>query len=572
MGIVKILPEEVVSKIAAGEVIERPASVVKELVENSLDAEAGKINVVLKKAGKSLICVRDDGTGIHPDDLEIIFSRHATSKIFGPADLNFITSLGFRGEALYSIAAVSDVQVRSCSKQFPAGKEIHLRAGVKVGEKTFAGPAGTEVEVRELFYNVPVRRKFLRKDEVEFSQVVSTVLPYTLIHPEISFILTHNDHTVFHLPARKDFRERIEEALNLKRKHLLTENFDFPEHGFRFQLILGDINIRRVRKDLQFVFVNKRPVYNRSISALLNEVFSTIFPPEVKGFFFVSIFLPPENVDVNIHPTKREVKLANEQIVLSRLKAAAENLLLTQGKMRQVEVPFPPARVSVRQISEKTEEKTAVSQSLPLTREVERISEPMESFGFEPLREKLIHGRYVGSFAGKYLLFEAAGSLIVVDQHAAHERIVYEQLLTQLEQGRVEVQNLLTPLVMELSPQEMLSWAEGKQQLEQIGFATTQLDRQAIAVHSYPVALSSPDVALRNLLAGGDLKKADKQMLASRACRQAVMAGRTLSEDEALSLRNDLLRCQDPYTCPHGRPTCVEIKEGFMDQQFLRKK
>ncbi len=571
MGRVKILPEEVVSKIAAGEVIERPASVVKELVENSLDAEAGKINIALKKAGKSLICVKDDGTGIHPDDLEIIFSRHATSKIFRPADLNFITSLGFRGEALYSIAAVSDVLVRSCSKQFPAGKEIHLRAGVKVGEKTFGGPSGTEVEVRELFYNVPVRRKFLKKDEVEFSQVVSTVLPYTLIHPDISFVLTHNDHTVFHLPARKDFRERIEEALNLKRKHLLTEDFDFPEDGFRFQLILGDINIRRVRKDLQFVFVNKRPVYNRSISALLNEVFSTIFPPEVKGFFFVSIFLPPENVDVNIHPTKREVKLANEQIVLSRLQEAAENLLLTQGKMRQVEVSFPPVRETAGKISEE-EQKTDIFQSSPVNEEVKSIAEPAEPFDSKNLREKLTRGRYVGSFAGKYLLFEATGSLIVVDQHAAHERIVYEQLLTQFEQGRVEVQNLLTPLVMELSPQEMLSWSEGQQQLEEIGFATTQFDRQAIAVHSYPVVLSFPDVSLRNILAGGDLRKDDKQMLACRACRQAVMAGRTLSEEEAVSLKNDLLRCQDPYTCPHGRPTCVEIKEDFMDQQFLRRK
>ncbi|MCM8768820.1 MAG: DNA mismatch repair endonuclease MutL [Candidatus Omnitrophica bacterium] len=573
MGRVKILSEEVISRIAAGEVIDRPASVVKELLENSLDAEASEISIGVRKAGRELIQVRDNGSGIEPEDIATIFLRHATSKIFRPADLQMITSLGFRGEALYSIAAVSDVILRSRVSREETGKEIHVRGGVKLGEKTISLPVGTEIEVRELFFNTPARRKFLRKDEIEFRQILSTILPYTLAYPRVQFSLSHNRRVVLELPAREETLERIEECLGTRKEYLIATELNFPGENLKVSLILGDINVRRPRRDFQFIYVNNRPVQNRVISAALNDVYRHLLPPETNGMFVVFVFVPPERVDVNVHPAKREVKLADEPGIVLQLKVAAERFLLTQGKMKQVEVSYPEkidsGRLAEKELKPVSSEET-ISQR-PLTPNHLFLAEKTGDFYSGGLREKLAQARQVGVFANKYILFESAGALIILDQHAAHERIMFEEFSRQLETGQVQVQNLLTPLVLELSPEEMVIWKEGKAVLEEMGFSTTSLDRRSIAIHAYPVVLLAPDVSLRSVLSGGNLKRCDRKTLAQRACRCSVMAGRPLVSEEALSLRDNLLRCQDPFTCPHGRPTAVEIKESFLDHQFLRK-
>jgi len=574
MGRVRILPEEVVSRIAAGEVIERPASVVKELVENSLDAQASSLSVTVSRAGKSLVRVKDDGIGIETDDLEKIFLRHATSKISRVADLNTITSLGFRGEALYSIAAVSDIILRSRARQAGLGSELHVRAGEKVAQRSLSMPPGTEIEVRELFFNTPARRKFLKSEETEFRQVLATFLPYTLVFPSLRFTLIHNDRVFLTLNPEENLMDRVASALNVPKRYLLEAEFDFPDENLHLKLLLGDINLRRVRRDLQFVFINNRPVYSRSINGLLNENYRKILPPELQGVFLVFILLPPEEVDVNVHPTKREVKLVRESLILSRLQAAVEKILLRQGKMKQAS-----GRISADNFSGKVAEPTSGKKQaglsepaeLPLAEKGTFLAERTEGDYSGSLREKLTGARYVGSFAAKYLLFESSRSLIVIDQHAAHERIVYEQLFRQLQEGRVQVQHLLTPLVLELSPEEKLVWAEGQKELERLGFSTTLFDSRSVALHSYPVLLQYPDISLRNLLSGGKLKHCDVETLARRACRQAVMAGEGLKAEEAISLKDELLKCEQPFACPHGRPVAVEIKETFMDQQFLRK-
>ena len=306
MGKIKVLPEKVRSKIAAGEVVERPSSVLKELIENSIDAESNRIFIEIEKSGKKLIKVVDNGTGIEEDDIGNVFSRYATSKLETEEDLEKIISLGFRGEALYSIGVVSDVILRSKTEKEELGTEIHIRGGKELGRKKVNMKRGTIVEVRELFFNTPARKKFLKSDTTEFRQILNTFLPYAIFFHNVEFRFIHNKKEVFNLPI-SDKMERIKDTTGINTDDLIFSEKKFET--FSFRLFLGNINLQRPRRDLQFLFVNKRPVYNFQILNSINKVYRAIFPSEVYPAFFVELEIEPEMVDVNIHPTKREIKI-----------------------------------------------------------------------------------------------------------------------------------------------------------------------------------------------------------------------------------------------------------------------
>lgn len=581
MGKVHILAPEIISKIAAGEVIDRPASVVKELLENSLDAGAKSIEIQLKQAGKLLIEVKDSGTGIEQDDTETIFSRHSTSKITDESDLYSISSLGFRGEALYSIASVSDITLRSKISSADTGWEIHVRGNKKKGLRPVNMPRGTEIQVRELFFNTPARRKFLKSDSTELHQILNLFIPYTILFPQIRFLLAHNNRKIIDLAPEQDYNLRAARALNLDSGHLLSAHQDFPEENVSIRLILGDINIQRPKKDMQFIFINNRPVQNRNLNFHINNVYKLLFPEGTYPFFAAFIDLPPESIDVNIHPTKREVKIKSEYMLLSLLRPLCEMTLMSKGKAKQVQhipettaekIPSgkrnraaSPSRVSGRPVS-----KQYILHDL---REdlLKYRQEDIFTVKQDNLRNVLTSSRYIGSFINKYLLFEAESSMLVIDQHAAHERITYEQLKAQIEKGRIQAQQLLTPLLMKLSPQEMISWEEGKSKLEELGFSNTLWDNETIAVHTYPLLIAKPEAAVRNLLSGESINRCDNDTLARRACRQSVMAGEGMSKEQAEYIRKQLLSCKDPFTCPHGRPVIIEIQEKVLEKQFLRK-
>ena len=278
MNSVHILPPEIISKIAAGEVIDRPASVIKELMENAIDAGTTSIELALQQAGKTLIRLKDTGTGITGADIEKIFQRHATSKISKIDDLFEIQSLGFRGEALYSIAAVADVILRSRSKAEDSGWEIHLRGGKRLSLKPASIPAGTEAEVKELFFNTPARRKFLKSNTSEIHPILNIAVPYALLHPAIRFLIRHQDKGLLDLAPAADHRERAADVLNLETDHILQARHDQPERGLSIRLLLGDINIVRSRRDMQFIFVNNRPVQSKNISYHMNDVYRLILP------------------------------------------------------------------------------------------------------------------------------------------------------------------------------------------------------------------------------------------------------------------------------------------------------
>jgi len=606
MNKVQILPPEIVSKIAAGEVIDRPASVIKELVENSIDAKTTSIELNLQQAGKTLIRLKDTGAGITGADIEMIFQRHATSKISDIDDLFEIRSLGFRGEALYSIAAVADIILRSKSKAEDNGWEIHLRGGKRLSLKPASTPLGTEVEVKELFFNTPARRKFLKSNTTEIHQILNIVIPYSLLHPEIRFFVQHQDKILLDLPACDDQRERIADALNLDAEHILQAQHIQPERELSIRLLLGDINIVRSRRDMQFIFVNNRPVQNKSISYHMNDVYRLILPMGQLPFFAAFIDIPAGDVDANIHPTKREVKIRDEQDICSLLRRITEKTLMEQGEAKSVtRHTSHDTGYTTHDTGHTTHVEGAIEKALKKSFQPESPlrSEPLEHDGTpgqsrfvteqysfpqadktpagaieetlfgrkdDTLYDKLAQGRFIGSFLNKYLLFETDKSMLIVDQHAAQERISFEFLIQQMEKGKIEAQQLLSPYLIRLSPQDLIQWEESKDRLEEIGFTTTQFDDETIAVHTYPVLIKNPQKAVQDILSGGNVIRSDHETLARRACRASIMAGDPLSQRQAEFMREQLMHCRDPFTCPHGRPTVVEMKEVFFNKQFLR--
>jgi DNA mismatch repair protein MutL len=459
------------------------------------------------------------------------------------------------------------------------GWEVHLRGGEKLKRNPVSMPVGTEIEIRELFFNTPARKKFLKPDTTELRQILNIFIPYALLYPQKRFALTHNGNSLLDLLPEQDYIRRAAGALNLKAEHIIETERDFPEQGISLRFLLGDINIQRGRKDMQFVFVNMRPVNNYIISYHLNQVYKLIFPKELYPFFAVYIKIPEENVDVNVHPTKREVKIKNEQNLISILRAVCEHSIMTYSKAKLVENVLPeftpPAQTARKEtISTETKikgEKAPQQQYRFSYSEEDRAAKSAAGIEDDTFKLKLAGAKYVGPCLAKYLLFECEKSLLLIDQHAAHERIGYEKLLQQMEKGRVEVQRLLMPLVVPVSSQEKLIWEEIKERLEVIGLSTTLWDNENIGLHSQPQLIKNPEIALRNLLSEQDTKLLDTDRFARRACRKSVMAGDRVTPEEALYLRDELVRCRDPFTCPHGRPTLIELKDSMLEKQFLRK-
>ena len=362
-------------------------------------------------------------------------------------------------------------------------------------------------------------------------------------------------------------------------KHFLETDQEFVEEHIRIKLILGDINIQRPRRDLQYIFINNRPVESKNIQYNLNDVFKLIMPPGVYGVFVVNIFLNPANIDVNIHPTKREVRLKDEARIISLLRRMTEYQLMhkssppqaggvREGGISSDQLIFAPGQLQSKfnpnayAYKESGTTQTVNSQDMPLD---------FQLFGEDDtLRSKFTRARYVGSFLQKFLIFEVDESLLIIDQHAAQERIMFEKFKSQIENSKVESQPLLTPLLLKLTPQEKIAWEDLKEKLTAAGIETTQFDDDTIALQTQPLLLKNIESVVRSLLAGDDAPRMDRDTLARRACKASVTAGDKLDTTQADYQRKQLLACKAPFTCPHGRPTLIEVTQSFLDRQFLR--
>ena len=568
---ISVLSPDVIAKIAAGEVVDRPASVVKELLENSIDAGATIIEIHVKDAGKELIHIKDNGSGISKPDLENLFTRHATSKIQNINDLETIHSMGFRGEALYSIAAVSDITLRTQTAGSKDAWSIHVQGGKRLdlAPTATSGP-GTNIKITELFFNTPARRKFLKSNASEINQIIGVVIPYTLIYPEKQFLLSHAGRDLIALTPASGRLDRAAAALNLEQKDLLEVAQNYPEENLSIKMVLGNINVQRPRRDTQFIFINDRPVMSKYLGFTLNDIYRALLPPGVYPAFVLDIQIDPADVDVNIHPAKREVRIKNEAKICSIVRHLSEDALMRFGNAKAAQLPagFVPTGNYERAYTLPPRNDPQSAGLFPSST-IEELSDLFNGTD-NSLQTKFSQAKFIGSFINKYLLFEQGASLLMVDQHAAQERIMFEKFQKQIEQGAVETQPLLVPVLVRMNAQERVAWDDIKDKMQEVGIEATLFDEETLAVHAQPILLKNIVLVMRALLSGADIARCDRVTIARRACKASIVTGDRLSPQQADYQRQQLLECQSPFTCPHGRPTVVELTEPFLDRQFLR--
>ncbi len=581
MSRVRLLSDTLASQVAAGEVIERPASVVKELVENSIDAEARSIEVMIKRGGISLIRVSDDGVGMDRDDALLCLERHATSKIRTAADLATVGTLGFRGEALPSIASVARFRLTTREKEALAGTEI-LVAGGKLETARDGGEApGTQIEVRSLFYNLPARRKFLRSENTETRQIEHQLNLQAIGHPEIAFSFLRDERLVFQLPATKSLRDRIRDLLGSELLARLLEVEPAARSKVRVTGFIGQAGVSRATRAQQFVFVNGRAIESPVLSAALKEGYHTAL---MKGQFpvtFLFVALDPAEVDVNVHPAKREVRFRDPHGVREAVVAAIRRTLESDRSTWQEQFRGPPP-VEPPFVRPLEARPSALDPEPAFAIEPTELPRHDEHFAPNEKRPAVPAHRFqiLGVLNKLYVLMENAEGLVLVDQHAAHERILFEELRRRMEEQGVPSQRLLLPQVISLAPRDA-EWIERNlATLQKMGLGVEEFGRHTFKLESLPPFLSGADPArlLQDVI--DSLKSAShstsplrlgEDMIAKTVCRHAVKANDFLRHAEVEKLIHDLLDCELPYCCPHGRPTMIQISLGELEKKFGRK-
>jgi len=627
---IKRLPQSVINKIAAGEVIERPASVVKELVENSLDAGASRIDVAVEKGGVDLIRIADNGCGIPSDELELAVASHATSKIQDAEDLFHVRTLGFRGEALASIAEVSHVRIRSRTPDSDVGGEILVEGGVVRQIVPCGCPVGTVVEVRNLFFNTPVRRKFLRSTTTELAHISETVARIALAHRHIHFTLTHNDRPVLQLPATENLLERIAALYGreLAEGLIPVASEDGP---VRLEGYVAHPRLGRRNAKMQFLFLNGRPIRDRNLQHALNEAYRGLLTVDRQPVAFLTLTMPPELVDVNVHPTKQEVRFLDSGRLYGQLLSTIRKEFLTSDLTTRLpahpdvsqadDTPHDPRQALAirRQIVDwakgELDRQRAATQAAPpsdITPEISKNTCPSDSvtssavfadsenpfsapparpqqtvaakppqtespqrrLPFEqssPIRALQVHNRY--------LVTESEDGVVVIDQHALHERILYEQLRQKVAEGRLPSQQLLIPEPVDLTPVEANLALEARDLLAELGLNVEPFGGSTVLVHSYPAILGNmaPGELLRAVISalGDSPRDIDRttlvdQILHSMACKAAVKAGEQLTPEEINALLEQSRQVLHSHHCPHGRPAMLVFTREELDRYFRR--
>jgi len=579
---IRILSPEVASQIAAGEVVERPASVVKELVENALDAGARSVTVEIASAGRTLMRVVDDGVGIPPTELALAIERHATSKLAYAEDLFRIATLGFRGEALASIGSVSRLTITSCTFDSPAGARLHVEGG-RIGrlEKTGA-PVGTVVSVEDLFYNVPARLKFLKQDATERRAIDALVTRYALAYPMVRFKLIE-DNTISLNTAGDGDRRAILAALygvDVSRQML---EIMADEDGFKLTGFISPTALTRSnRKEITF-FVNGRWVQDTPLTSALLQAYHTLLM--VGRYPLASIFIevPPEEVDVNVHPAKAEVRFRSPDKVFSFVQRSTRRALLAYTPVPQLVpqnlwgVPSPPGQIDPTWSLAHDFEDEKQNQESGIQPSGADLQSPILNLQSAISHIPLL--RLIGQIGATYLVAEGPDGLYLIDQHAAHERVLFEKLMTQFVQQNIPSQSLLSPVVVELSRPSAELLSTQIPVLLRLGFHIEPFGQNSYQVRAMPAlfADSDPAAALRAL--GEDFEEDEAPLqnkieakIAGRVCKRlAVKAGQVLSPEEQHALLADLENCTSPRTCPHGRPTMIHLSVDMLERQFGRK-
>jgi len=586
-----VLPEEVASKIAAGEVVERPSSIVKELLENALDAGAKDITIELRGGGKDLIRIVDNGSGIEPGDVPLAFERHATSKILTVADLYDVRSFGFRGEALPSIAAVSRVEMATRRRGDVAGTRIVVENGRILANEAVGCPEGTTIAVSRIFDSLPVRKKFLRQDSTEQGHCLDIIIRVLLPHGRVRAKVAAATRTLLEIPRTENLQERIVLMLGSDlRNHLLPVEGEGP--GMRLTGFVSRPDFTRSSTRSMFFYVNGRYVRDVVLSQAVMNAFRNLLEARKYPACALFIEMPPDSIDVNVHPAKLEVRFRRPQDVrelLQRgLSEALSALRPTTGASPGVETHrwhAAPGRTGVYEALRRYSITSgiAVRPSVPASGPVEDVPDFAE--GPEGLFSQASAGRtpvsfsslgYLGQIEGTYLVFSAPGVMILLDQHAAHERILYEKLKRSKDAG-LEVQSLLIPELLEMNPRDFHLLVASRELLQEAGVEVAPFGENTAIVKSVPSLLGQADVKdlVREILDGisdSGLPQDEKRnrILIGMACRGAIKAHQALTVDEVRRLCRDLDSIPFASNCPHGRPVFIELPAAVIERMFKR--
>jgi DNA mismatch repair protein MutL len=622
MGRIALLPDEVASQVAAGEVVERPASVVKELVENSLDAGATRIEIAIARGGSSLVRVVDNGVGMDRDDALLSLERHATSKIRTGNDLANIHTLGFRGEALPSIASVSRFRLATRPSDAIEGTEILVNGG-KIETVRACGEApGTLVEAKHLFYNLPARRKFLRTENTETSHVQHQLMLQALGHPEVGFVLLRDQAVIFQLPPTQALATRISDLRGDEIMKQLVEIDAAAVDGISIRGFLGKAGVSRPTRAEQIIFVNGRAVENLTIQHALREGYHTALMKGQYPLVFLFLDLDPADVDVNVHPAKREVRFRSPDVIRQALAETVRKTLdsdrgnwsraFTSPRSSPVAnaADFAPSPLASPASGEPVAPLVPLVEQFALRKDWHEFpqaqqekdglvsleinpSETVVPVAPEAPRDALSTSfsqdgrgtatsefRLLGVLGKLYILMENEEGLVLVDQHAAHERILFERLRRETETAGVPCQRLLIPIVLRLPPKDHDWLLLNAPSLQKMGFSVEPFGESTLKIDGIPQFLRMEDPAntirqlvdeLRSLTSSTSRLRLGEDVIAKTVCRYAVKANDHLHSAEIGQLVKDLLACELPYCCPHGRPTMIQIGYSELEKKFGRK-
>ena len=575
---IHILPTEIASQIAAGEVVERPASVVKELLENSLDASASYISIDVEGAGRSLIEVSDDGYGIPAKELALSAERHATSKLNTAADLFRITTLGFRGEALASIGSISKLTITSRTAHLDVGARLRVEGGSAIPVQLVGAPVGTVVRVENLFYNVPARLKFLKHDTTERNLIDKLGTRYALAYPHVRFHLAQETRPVLQTSGKGNRRELLAALYGADIARAMLEVIS-EDRGLRITGFISPTHLTRSnRREISF-FVNGRPVQDAALSAALLQAYHTLLLVGRYPMAIVFINMPPEWVDVNVHPTKAEVRFREPDRIFTTLQSAIRKALLAYSPLPGLEDIAVPDIHTTWGASHPIDSAWQWSVPAPQTEQTEALIPPPLSTLQRDLpsqRPSLL--RPIGQVALAYLVAEGPDGLYLIDQHAAHERVLFERFMAQ-QSDKIPSQNLLQPVSVSLPPGSARLVSENLATLISLGYDVEVFGGNTFLIRAVPALLakSDPEAALKVLVEDFEedetpFQSEQEARLIARICkRAAVKAGQVLSPEEQRALILDLESCQSPRTCPHGRPTMIHLSVDLLERQFGRK-
>lgn len=625
-----LLDDNTISKISAGEIIENPASVVKELLENSIDAGAKNITVEVKNSPTDFIRITDDGCGFKADEIELAFMRHSTSKLSKIEDLEELTTLGFRGEALASISSIAKIRLLTKNSKDLAGTSTKIENGKIIEQSNVGMPHGSTFYVEDIFYNTPVRKKFLRADNVEFNLIFDVIQKIALGNPQVSISYIRDGKTLLNSYKNSNYKNHILNVLGREIATNLIEN-SFSSENYKIRAYFSNNKLFRSSRNHQYIYINGRYVTNREISREIEKVYKSLIPLNRFPVFILFIDINSSLIDVNIHPKKHEVKLSNENNLIAILCEMVEEVLYPNRSIREIE-DEPKVNLNVFDIFDDKSNDNLINFKEPAyepgdndikefdiysqsfhenyqpfdvyeenadnNNDIDNIDDKTEDFNndyisiLEQFKEdsflndkevidsNLINTRIVGILFDTFIILENKNKdlIYLVDQHAAHERVMYEKYKKQYLNSNINSQVLLKPEIIELNASEYMKIEKNFHLFKDLGFSIDSFGENSIILREVPMIFGFPTYVsfIRDIIDSLDDKiysnyQADMWKVMKRACLKAVKAGDTLSNMEVKELINSLIHCENPYTCPHGRPTIIDIKKTTIAKLFLRE-